>query len=63
MSNDSKTVNDSYQRRIEELNEKCRQCREKYGTQNYDHCDYHCQTGFEIHKLYCMKGEALHRKW
>lgn len=63
MLDNSKNANDFYQRRINELNEKCRQCQKRYGVQNPDRCEYHCQNGFEIHKLYCMKGEALHKKW
>lgn len=62
-SKQNKSAKSSYQQQLDELNEKCRQCHMKNGTPNPDHCDYHCKIGFEIHKLYCMMGEAPHKNW
>ena len=52
--------------REEALNKKCMECREKYGKPSFDHCEYYCQTGKEIHKLdfeKSRKGWGSHDYW
>lgn len=53
------------QKREEELNKKCMECRRKYGNPTFDHCNYHCQVGNEIHKLDFekKKGWDSHEHW
>ena len=47
------------------LNAKCIECRKKYGEPSFEHCNYHCQTGFELHKLEFEKntGWGSHDYW
>lgn len=53
------------QKREKELNQKCMECRRKYGTPSYDHCEYHCQVGNEMHKLDFERqnGFNSHKYW
>ena len=47
------------------LNKKCMECRKKYGAPSYEHCEYYCQVGKEIHKLDFekKKGWGSHDYW
>ena len=56
---------EQYEERRKALNLRCEECQKKHGIPNPDHCDYHCQTGFEIHKLDAEagKGWGSHQWW
>ena len=52
--------NEWYRKEIDNLTETyCANCK----TQTFDHCNYHCSVGAEIHKYDCLIGNGAHSRW
>ena len=51
--------------KLEKLNKKCVECRKRYGNPTYDHCNYHCTIGAQIHRLDAESenGWGSHDHW
>ena len=52
-------------KREEELNAKCVKCRQQNGIPSFDHCNYYCTIGAQLHKLDFEKqnGWGNHSYW
>ena len=55
----------SIEEREKALQKKCMECRKKYGMPTFDHCNYHCIIGNQLHKLEFEKknGWGSHKYW